>query len=275
MAEDLEDPHDADIFAPPRDASFKHIQLDTVQGISRITLNRPPANVLGIDMMIDLNNALESLEYQRDVKLVVIAAAGKYFSAGFELTDHLGDKAYVMLENFRRIFENLLKLDKPILAVVAGPALGAGSLLAAGCDMCLAAANAAKFGHPEIKGGVFNTVAAAVLPRIVGRRKAYELILGGGSVSAADAERIGLISRAVPDDKLEAEAAALIQRFQESSAPVMQYTRRAIAGALDLPFVDGVRHAEDVYLNQLMGTQDAEEGLRAIMEKRKPSWKDR
>ena len=275
MAEDLDDPHDADIFAPPRDTSFKHIQLDTVQGISRITMNRPPANVLGIDMMIDLNNALESLEYQRDVKLVVLAAAGKYFSAGFELTDHLGDKAYVMLENFRRVFENLLKLDKPTLAVVAGPALGAGSILAAGCDMCLAAASAAKFGHPEIKGGVFNTVGAALLPRLVGRKKAFEMILGGGSVSAAEAERMGLISRAVPDDKLDGEAAALIQRFQESSAPVMQLTRRAISGALDASFGDGVRHSEDVYLNQLMGTQDAEEGLRAIMEKRKPAWKDR
>jgi cyclohexa-1,5-dienecarbonyl-CoA hydratase len=275
MADNLEDPHDADIFAPPRDKALKHIQVDTVQGISRIILNRPPANVLGIDMMIDLNNALESLEYQRDVKLVVVAAAGKYFSAGFELTDHLGDKAYVMLENFRRLFENLWKLDKPTLSIVAGPALGAGSLLAGACDMCLAATNAAKFGHPEIKGGVFNTVAAALLPRLVGRKRAYEMILGGGSVSATEAERMGLISRAVADDKLEAESAALIQRFQESSAPIMQLTRRAITGALDLPFTDGVRHTEDVYLNQLMGTQDAEEGLRAIMEKRKPTWKDR
>ena len=79
----------------------------------------------------------------------------------------------------------------------------------------------------------------------------------------------------MPDDKLEAEAAALIQRFQESSAPVMQFTRRAIAGGLDLPFADALRHAEDVYLNQLMATEDAEEGLRAVMEKRKPVWKDR
>ena len=79
----------------------------------------------------------------------------------------------------------------------------------------------------------------------------------------------------MPDDKLEAEAAALIQRFQESSAPIMQYTRRAIHGGFDLPFADAVRHAEDVYLNQLMATEDMEEGLRAIAEKRKPSWKDR
>jgi enoyl-CoA hydratase/carnithine racemase len=118
-------------------------------------------------------------------------------------------------------------------------------------------------------------VAAALLPRLVGRKKAFEIILGGASLSAAEAERVGLVTRVVPDDKLESEAAALVQRFQESSAPVMQLTRRAIAGALDLPLGDALRHSEDVYLNQLMGTVDAEEGLRAIMEKRKPTWKDR
>jgi cyclohexa-1,5-dienecarbonyl-CoA hydratase len=274
MADDL-DPHDVDIFAPPRDATYKHIHLDVAQGIARLSLNRPPANVLSIDCMQDVNNALESLEYQRDVKLVVITAAGKYFSAGFDLNDHFGDRAYIMLESFRRIFENLAKLDKPVLSVVAGPALGAGSLLAAGADICLAAATAAKFGHPEIKGGVFNTVAAALLPRLVGRKKAFEMILGGVSHTAGEAERLGLITRAVADDKLEAEAAALILRFQESSAPVMQFARRAIAGGMDQPFPDAVRHAEDVYLNQLMATEDAEEGLRAIIEKRKPAWKDR
>ena len=274
MAEEL-DPPEADIFAPQRPAGYKHLQLDTAGGIARIILNRPPANVLSVDVMLDLNAALESLEYERGIKLVVLAASGKYFSAGFELSDHVGDKAYLMLEGFRRIFENMAKLDKPTLAVVAGPALGAGNLLAVSCDMVLAGAQNAKFGNPEIKGGVFNTVGAALLPHLVGRKKAFEMILGGASLSAAEAERIGLITRAVPDDKLEAEAAALIQRFQDSSAPVMQSTRRAIHGGLDLPFADAVRHAEDVYLNQLMGTDDLEEGLRAIAEKRKPAWKDR
>jgi cyclohexa-1,5-dienecarbonyl-CoA hydratase len=269
-----EDPHDLDVYAQTRDRSFKFIQLDTVQGISRLTLNRPPANVLSVDMMQDINTALESLEYQREVKLVVLMATGKYFSAGFELMDHLGDRAYMMLEAFRRIFENLIKLDKPTLAVVGGPALGAGSILAAACDMVLAA-QSAKFGHPEIKGGVFNSVAAVLLPRLIGRKKAFEVIMGGASLTASEAERLGLISRVCADDKLEAEAAAMVHRFQEASAPVMQLTRRAIAGALDLPFSEALRHTEDVYLNQLMGTEDAEEGLRAIIEKRRPTWKDK
>ncbi|MBI3932629.1 MAG: enoyl-CoA hydratase/isomerase family protein [Acidobacteria bacterium] len=274
MAEETEDPHDVDVYAPTRPAGYQFLQFDTVQGIARITLNRPPANVLSVEMMDDVNMALESLEYQRDVKLVVLAATGKYFSAGFELTDHLGDRAYLMLEGFRRIFENLGKLDKPTLGLVAGPALGAGSILATGCDVVLAAASA-KFGHPEIKAGVFNTVAAALLPRLVGRKKAYDLLFSGAGIAAADAEKLGLVSRVVPDDKLDAEAAALIQRFQEGSAPILQMTRRAVAGGLDLPLGDALRHAEDVYLNQLMATEDAEEGLRAIMEKRKPVWKDK
>ncbi len=273
MTDEL-DPHDVDVYAPTRPAGYQFITCDSVQGITRITLNRPPANVLSVEMMEDVNMALEALEYQREVKLVVLAAAGKYFSAGFELTDHLGDRAYLMLEGFRRIFENLAKVDKPTLAVVSGMALGAGSILAAGCDMVLAGASA-RFGHPEIKGGVFNTVAAALLPRLIGRKRAYDVLYSGAALSAADAERIGLVSRVVADDKLDEEAGKLIQRFQESSAPIVQMTKRAIAGGLDLPIADALRHAEDVYLNQLMATEDAEEGLKAIMEKRKPVWKDK
>jgi cyclohexa-1,5-dienecarbonyl-CoA hydratase len=274
MADDYDDPHDHGVFAPAAEAGFKYIHVDTAQGVTRITLNRPPANVLSVEMMQELASAIESLEYQKDVKLVTLFGAGKYFSAGFELGDHLGDRAYLMLESFRRIFEAIAKVDKPTLAVVAGPALGAGSILAAACDMALAGLSA-KIGHPEIRGGVFNTVAAALLPRLVGRKRAFEILMMGTSIAAADAERLGLITRAVPDDRLEAEVAAVIQRFQEASAPVVQLTRRAITGGLDLPYDDAVRHAEDVYLNQLLNTQDVEEGLRAVSEKRRPAWKDR
>jgi cyclohexa-1,5-dienecarbonyl-CoA hydratase len=269
-----EDPHDQDVFASVSAPTFKSILVDSAQGITRITLNRPPANVLSVDMMQELATAIESLEYQKDVKLVTFFASGKYFSAGFELTDHLGDRGYLMLESFRRIFEALGKLDKATLAVVGGPALGAGCILAAGCDIVLAA-QSAKLGHPEIRGGVFNTVAAALLPRIVGRKRAFELLMMGTSLGAADAERIGLVTRAVPDDRMDAEVAAVVQRFQESSAPIVQLARRAIVGGQDLSYEEAVRHAEDVYLNHLLATQDVEEGLRAVAEKRKPVWKDR
>lgn len=276
MADFEEDPHDEDVYATPTAVrGYQFVQFDMAGGVARLTLNRAPANLLSLEMMEEVNAALESLEYQREIKLVVIAATGKYFSAGFELSDHLGDRAYLMLEGLRRIVENIAKVDKPTLAIVAGPATGAGAMLAVACDMVLAGAQGAKFGFPEIRAGVFNTAAAALLPHLVGRKKAYELILGGGVLTAADAERVGLVTRTAPDDKLEAEAGVLIQRFAESSAPVMQSARKAIAGGLDLPFPEALRHAEDVYLNQLMATEDAEEGLRAVMEKRKPNWKDR
>jgi enoyl-CoA hydratase/carnithine racemase len=118
-------------------------------------------------------------------------------------------------------------------------------------------------------------VAAALLPHLVGRKRALEMLLLGNTLSAAEAEKAGLITRAVADDKLEAESAALIQRFAESSAPIVQLARRAVVGGLDLPFDEAVRHAEDVYLNMLMSTEDVEEGLKAVVEKRKPAWKGR
>jgi cyclohexa-1,5-dienecarbonyl-CoA hydratase len=274
MADDAESTQDLDSYGPRPAPAARFLQVATGKGAVRITLSRPQANVLSIDLMDELNAVLEGLEAQRDVKVVVLAAAGKYFSAGFELGDHLGDRAYLMMESFKKLFDNLAALNQPVIAVVAGPALGAGSILAAACDIVLAGASA-KFGHPEIKGGVFNPMAAALLPRLIGRKRAFEMVLGGVTITAAEAERIGLVSRAVPDDKLEAEAAALVQRFQDGSAPILQLTRRALAGGVDQPLSEAVRLAEDVYLNQLMSTEDAEEGLKAIMEKRKPVWKDR
>jgi enoyl-CoA hydratase/carnithine racemase len=177
-----------------------------------------------------------------------------------------------MLESFRGIFERLLKIEPPTLSIVGGPALGAGCILAAACDFCVAGASA-KFSHPEIKGGVFNTVAMVLLPYLVGRKRAAEMVFMGTSYSAVDAERIGLITRAVPDDRLGAEAGAIVARLQEGSAPVIQAARRALVGAQDLPFAEALRHCEDIYLNQLMATEDAEEGLKAIMARRKPVWK--
>lgn len=276
MAEETPDidSHDADVYGTSRSTDFKLVQFVSAQGVARLTLNRPPANVMSVEVLDELVAAMEGLEYQRDVKLLVVAAQGKYFSAGFELGDHLGDQAYVMLEAFRGIVELLHKLDKPTLALVAGPALGAGCTLAAACDLVLASASA-RFGHPEIKGGFFNPVAAALLPKLIGRKKAFELLLGAGAISAAEAERLGLITRAVPDDRLEAEASALVERFREASAPVLQIARRAVSAGLDRPLSESIEQAEDLYLNQLMAVEDFEEGVNAAMNRRKPVWKDR
>ena len=249
--------------------------FETVQGIARLTLNRPPANVLSIEMMDEINAALESLEYQRDVKLVVLSAAGKYFSPGLRAGRPPGRPRLPHAGGVPAIFENLAKIDKPTLAVVAGPALGAGSILAAGCDIVLAAASA-KFGHPEIKGGVFNPVAAALLPRLVGRKKAFEMILRRRE---PDRRR----GRAHRPDHARGPGRAAGRGGGGAhpalpgghGAPVLQMRAAGHERRPRPALPDAVRHAEDVYLNQLMATEDAEEGLKAVMAKRKPVWKDR
>ena len=229
--------------------------------------------MLSVEVLSEMNHASTRLEYQREVK-VLCWRHREVLLGGLRAGRPYRGPGLRHAEEFRKVFEQIARLDKPMLAVVAGPALSAGSILAAGCDIVLAGASA-RFGHPEIKGRVFNPVAAALLPRLVGRKKAFEMILGGGLLTAAEAERIGLVSRVLPDERLEAEAAALVQRLQEGSAPILQATRRAIAGGLDLLLPDALSHAQDVYLNQLMATEDAEEGLKAVMAKRKPAWKDK
>lgn len=273
MADDL---LDDDPYARA-ERGFRSVALAIDAGVARVTLGKPPANVLSVELLDELARALESIEYEREVKLVVLQAApgSQYFSAGFNVRETVGENAYSVLEGFRRATDALIKCDKPTLSVVAAPAFGAGAMLAAACDLCYVGAQKGLLRLPEVLGGSFNTVAAALLPRLVGRRKAFELMLGGAQVAPAEAERIGLVTKAVPDDRLEAEVAALVQRFQAQSAPVLQSARRALHQGFDIPLGDATLAAEDVYLNQLLASEDAGEGLKAILEKRPPQWKDR
>ncbi len=275
MVEDLESRQDIDPLAPSDDQTFKHVQVDSQEGIIRVTLDRPPANVLSMDMMKELAGALESLEYERGIKLLVLQASGKYFSAGFELNDHLGDRAYMMIEHYRRVFEALARSTSRHWRWCSGPALGAGCLLAAACDIVLAS-ESAKFAHPEIRGGVFNALAAAMLPRIIGRKRAFEMLMLGthpqrGRGACAPASSPARWPTTVSRRKRRPPSSASRSRAR----PIVQLARRAIVGGQDLPLEDAISHAEDVYLNQLMATEDVEEGLRAVAEKRKPDWKGR
>ena len=138
MTDSPDGAQDVEIYPATKEWEPKLIEFGVEDGIARITLNRPPANVFSVDLLTDIAGALETLEFRDDVKLIVIAARGRYFSAGFELADQVEDRGYLMVEALRRTFELLLKLDKPSLSVVAGPGLGPGSLLAGACDICLA-----------------------------------------------------------------------------------------------------------------------------------------
>jgi cyclohexa-1,5-dienecarbonyl-CoA hydratase len=170
---------------------FQHIIFDKQDGVARLTLNKPPLNVLDIAMMREINAALERLSKDPAVKILVFEAAedSKAFSAGVDVSEHTADMVGEMIEAFHRIFRLLDALDVPTVAVVRGAALGGGCELALFCDMVIASEKAS-FGQPEIQVGVFAPVAAVALPNIIGPKKTMELLLTGDRIRAAEAERL-------------------------------------------------------------------------------------
>ena len=251
---------------------FENILLEKKEGAGKITINRPPLNILNIETMEEMNRALAELRDDDAVKVVVITAAGnKAFSAGVEVADHLGDKLSSMVEVFDGLFISLVEVDKPTIAVVNGVALGGGCEVVLGCDMAIASEKAI-LGQPEIKLGVYPPPASVLLPRLIGWRKAFEIILSGDSIDAREAERIGVINKVVPDEELEKAADEFIKRFTSNSGLALTQARRALYRNFDLEF----RKAMEVTgtdATLVMGGENSVEGLTAFLEKRKPVWK--
>jgi len=242
--------------------------------IARITLARPPLNILTIEMMAELNGALELVSQKPDIQALVLGAEGKAFSAGVAVEEHLGDRVKPMLEAFHQIFRHLHALDIPTVAVVQGPALGGGAELATFCDLVIAS-ETATLGQPEITVGVFPPIAALHYPTRVGGPRALQLLLSGEVISAREAERIGLVDRVVPPGELEQAVTTLLACFTDKSAVVLRITKRAVREARGRSFEDALAALEDRYCNELMRTEDAKEGLRAFVEKRAAAWKHR
>jgi len=252
---------------------FKNILLKKKNRLAEITINRPPLNILDIETLMELNKALKHVKKDKDLSVVIIRAAGeRAFSAGVDIKDHLPEKIDELLENFHEVFFSLIDLNIPTIAVVDGYALGGGCELAAACDMVIASEKS-QFGQPEINAGVFPTVAAPLFPKLIGRKKAFELILTGNRINAKEAEMIGLVNRVVPGEKLEATVNELANNLKRKSPIVLRLARTAIHRGFDLEFRKGLANVTDVYLGLLMNTEDSKAGLRAFLEKRKPVWK--
>jgi cyclohexa-1,5-dienecarbonyl-CoA hydratase len=242
--------------------------------IGSLILNNPPLNVLNIHMMEEINQALKEFQ-KKKLKVLVIKAEGKAFSAGVDVTDHTKEKVDKMIAVFHEIFTHLLKIDAPTIALVNGAALGGGCELATFCDIVIASEKS-KFGQPEIQVGVFPPIAAAIFPKLIWHKKALELILTGEVIKADEAKQLGLVNHVFPVENFETTAADFIkQKIASNSAVVLQLTKRAfIEGALH-NYSQSIKNIEDLYLNDLMQTSDANEGLTAFLEKRKPVWKDK
>jgi len=252
---------------------MKHIEVQIKEGLGTITLNRPPVNVLNIEMMDEINDVLKGWIEKGDLKVVLFNADGKCFSAGVDVAEHTGDLAPKMIESFHGMFRLMDQLGAVTVASVYGSCLGGGCELAVFCDLVIAD-DTAKFGQPEIQVGVLPPIAAQIMPRIIGRKAAMDLILSGRIVSAQESMGMGLINKVVAKGDLSQETDGFIRPYLSLSAAVISITKKTIKAGLRDDFEPSLKVIEEIYLNELMRTTDAREGLKAFLEKRTPEWKN-
>ncbi len=253
------------------ETKYESIELTVEDGVAELTLNRPDYNVLNIAMMEEINSALESLDSGSDLKALVIRAEGKVFSAGVDVAEHTDELAEKMINTFHRMFYLLEKFEAPTISLAHGAALGGGCELALFCDMTLASERA-KFAQPEIKVGVFPPIAALRMPKIMPLVKSYEFLLTGESWKAEELYRQGVINHVYPVETFKEQSAKFITSLTENSGVVLRMTKKALKHGLNQRFAEALSDVEDLYLNDLMKTTDAHEGLTAFMEKRSPKW---
>ena len=254
--------------------SFQNISLDLRDSVATLTLNRPPLNILNIQTLQEMNEAIESLNKKSGVRVLVVTSEGeKAFSAGVDVAEHTKDKVKEMVDIFNQFFFLLEDVDGVTIAAVKGAALGGGCEVAMACDLIFAADNL-KIGQPEIKLAVIAPVACAYLPRLIGLSKANELLLSGDLIGAEEALRIGLINKVVSLDSFEQELQSFVKRFSSNSLVGIKHTKKSIRLGLKDSYPQSLEKIGQLYLQELMDTKDANEGLSAFLEKRKPSFKD-
>jgi cyclohexa-1,5-dienecarbonyl-CoA hydratase len=253
---------------------FQFIQHRVDAGVARMTLNRPEHNLLNESMLRELADGITFVAERDDVKLIVLDSSCKVFCGGIDIGEYTSERVFQMLDAFHSVFAGILETAKPVMTVVNGPAIGGGAELAAFGDLVVATPKA-RFAQPEITIGVFPPLASTILPFLVGPKVALELVLLGEPVTAERALELGLINRLVPENKLDATVNDLIARITSQSGPVLTMAKKAILGGMGLSLRDGLKNSMNIFLNELYRLEDSQEGLRALVEKRKPNWKNR
>jgi cyclohexa-1,5-dienecarbonyl-CoA hydratase len=256
-------------------APYQHIRSRIEDRVGRITFARPPLNVFNIEMMQEIASAISECA-QRELVAIVFDADKecRSFSAGVAVEEHVQDTIFQMLDTFHSIFRVLEQVGKPSIALVDGAALGGGCELVAACDIVIAS-DRARFGQPEIKLGVFPPVAAVLLPLVIGEKRARELIFTGEIIDAVEAGRLGLCNHVVPSAQLEPKLMEVLAKLRELSGTSLQFARQSLDLGRGRTIDAVLTEQENVYLHELMKTQDANEGVKAFMEKRKPVWRHR
>lgn len=249
---------------------YQFLAWEVNEGIGQITLNRPPLNILHLALLRELRAVLEQAAQATTLRVLVLRATGKLFSAGVEVADHTPDKVGEMIPLFDAVCRALADFPAPTLAVVHGHALGGGCELALCCDL-IVASETANLGQPEIKLATIAPIAALTLPGVIGYRRAAELLFTGEPLGASEAARAGLINRAVPAGELAATVEGYLSQFNKLSAPALRVCKQALR--LSAVAWSQLPAIEKLYLDELMATSDAREGVQAFMDKRAPQWR--
>ena len=260
--------------AAPKLEEFQFVKFRQEGEVGRLTLDRPEHNLLNERMLAELAVGVMTLGERSEVKLVILDSAAKAFCGGIELGEYTQRRVFQLLDAFHGTFSAMLDTSKPLLVVVNGPAFGGGAELAALGDLVLATPRA-RFSQPEIKLGVFPPLAAVVLPYILGPKLALELVLTGETLTAERAREVGLVNWLVPETELQNKMDEIVAKVTAQSGPVLTMAKKAILGSLGLSLREGVRNSMKVFLNELADLEDSREGLRALVEKRAPKWKNR
>ena len=256
--------------------AFANIIVETKDRVGVITLNRPNAlNALNNALVAELNQALDAFEADAAIGAIVITGSEKAFAAGADIKE-MASKSYAEVYggDFISSWERITRCRKPIVAAVAGFALGGGCELAMMCDFIIAA-DTAKFGQPEITLGIMPGAGGTQrLTRFVGKSKAMEMCLTGRMMDAAEAERSGLVSRVVPAADLMTEALKAAGKIAAMSLPAVMMTKETVNRAYETTLTEGVRFERRVF-HAMFATEDQKEGMAAFVEKRKPAFKHR
>jgi cyclohexa-1,5-dienecarbonyl-CoA hydratase len=255
-------------------AKFVHVRLREEAPVARLTLQRPEHNLLNEPMLRELAAGLELLSAREDVKVIILDAAGKVFCGGIDIGEYTAERAFQLIDAFHRACIAIVEATRPVVVVVNGPAIGGGAELAAFGDL-LVATPRARFALPEITIGIFPPLASTMLPYLIGPKLALELVLTGEAVTAERAHELGLVNRVVPEAQLEQAVSQLVARMTAQSGAVLAMAKKAVLGGMGLSMRDALRFSMDVFLNELYRLEDSQEGLRALIEKRKPEWKNR
>lgn len=241
--------------------------------VMEITLDEPKGNVLDGAMMREITAAIERAAANPALKAIVFQGAGEHFSFGASVPEHRKAHVAEMLRTFHELFRTLIRSSKPSLAVVRGQCLGGGLELAAFCNWIFASPDA-KFGQPEIRLAVFPPVASVILPHRIGQSAADDLILTGRSISAEQAKVLGLVAE-IAGDPYMAAMHFIEKHLLPQSAVALQYTVKAARFQMHAAFLQHIDALEAMYVQELMETADANEGIEAFLEKRRPVWQNR